>query len=59
MLVVEQKIARLRVVGADYTTIDEVKREAPALAEGKVPDSERLPRSCAHSTSRIVPSRRW
>ncbi|GGF47740.1 hypothetical protein GCM10011611_62670 [Aliidongia dinghuensis] len=36
--VVEGKVGRLRVKGARYFTLDEIKAEAPSLAEGTVPN---------------------
>jgi hemolysin activation/secretion protein len=38
LTVIEQKVSRLRVVGAKYSDIDALKAQAPAVAEGKVPD---------------------
>ncbi|MGO1072799.1 ShlB/FhaC/HecB family hemolysin secretion/activation protein [Lysobacter sp. CA199] len=34
----EQKVGRLRVNGADYFSPDDIERQAPSLAQGKVPN---------------------
>jgi hemolysin activation/secretion protein len=36
--VVENKVGRLRVKGARFFSLDDIKRKAPSLAEGTVPD---------------------
>jgi hemolysin activation/secretion protein len=40
--VIEGKVARLRVKGARYFSLDEVKKEAPSLAEGQVLDFNKV-----------------
>ena len=40
--VVEGKVERLNVVGSKYTSIEQVKSEVPSLAEGEVPNFERV-----------------
>jgi hemolysin activation/secretion protein len=38
LVVTEGKVGRLRVKGSKYHDIEAIKKEAPSLAEGKVPD---------------------
>ncbi len=42
--VVQGQIARLRVEGSRFYSLDEIKREAPSLAEGSVPNSSDVSR---------------
>ncbi|MFZ4695509.1 MAG: ShlB/FhaC/HecB family hemolysin secretion/activation protein [Verrucomicrobiia bacterium] len=47
MKVVEGKVGRLRVKGSRYFDLDQVKEEVPSLAEGNVPEFERLSQELA------------
>lgn len=40
--VTEIKVGRLRVVGSNYTSLDQVRSEAPSLKEGEVPNFNAL-----------------
>jgi hemolysin activation/secretion protein len=41
---VERKVGRLRVRGSRYFSLDQVKKHAPSVAEGKVPDFNEITR---------------
>ncbi|MEH6419996.1 ShlB/FhaC/HecB family hemolysin secretion/activation protein [Pseudomonas sp. CGJS7] len=43
----EQKVGRLRVNGADYFSPDDIERQAPSLAAGKVPNFKDVQRDIA------------
>ena len=42
--VVENKVGRLRVKGSRYFSLEEIKRRAPSIAEGKVPNFNEITR---------------
>jgi len=42
--VIEGKVGRLRVRGSQYSDLDEIKKGAPSLAEGKTPDFDAVQR---------------
>ncbi len=41
--VTEARVGHLKVVGSQYSSIDKIKRDAPSLAEGSVPDFNHVP----------------
>jgi hemolysin activation/secretion protein len=41
--VTEGRVGHLKVVGSKYSAIDKIKRNAPSLAEGSVPDFNQVP----------------
>jgi len=60
--VVENKVGRLRVRGARYFSLDDIKRKAPSLAEGTVPNFNDVTRDIVALNTlpdrRITPSLR-
>jgi hemolysin activation/secretion protein len=42
--VVENKVGRLRVKGSRYFSLEQIKRQAPSMAEGKVPNFNEITR---------------
>lgn len=58
--VTESRVGRLNVVGSAYHSLDQIKAEAPALAEGTVPDFDKVSSDIAalnqQADRRVTPS---
>lgn len=58
--VTESRVGRLNVVGSEYHSLDQIKAEAPALAEGTVPDFNKVSSDIAalnqQADRRVTPS---
>lgn len=58
--VTESRVGRLNVVGSEYHSLDQIKAEAPALAEGTVPDFNQVSSDIAalnqQADRRVTPS---
>ena len=58
--VVEGRVARLSVLGTEYTSLEQIKSEVPSLAEGQVPDFGQVQKDLVYAnrfqTRRVTPS---